>query len=212
MLRPRLLAAMGVATLAWLLVPPTVADEARALLSWNAGGIAYLALSFAFMSGVGPDQIRARAARQDEGAGVILVIILVAAASSFAAIGVLHTTIKTYAAWRPWLFGLAGSTIVTSWLVTQVVFAVHYAHDFYQPDDPECDARNGLDFPGASEPDYWDFLYFSTSIGATSQTSDVAIRSRTLRRLVTLHCVVAFLFNTSVLALTINLAASAVDR
>jgi uncharacterized membrane protein len=70
------------------------------------------------------------------------------------------------------------------------------------------EAAGGLIFPGDNRPDYWDFLYFSTSIGATSQTSDTAIRSKALRRLVTLHAVVSFFFNTTVLALTINLAAS----
>ena len=91
-----------------------------------------------------------------------------------------------------------------SWGVTQIVFAIHYAHDYYRPDDG---GAAGLRFPECEDPDYWDFLYFSTSIGATSQTSDTEIRSRALRRLVTLHATVAF-FNTAVLALTVNIAAS----
>jgi uncharacterized membrane protein len=88
-----------------------------------------------------------------------------------------------------------------------MAFALHYAHDYYSPDHGS-DARSGLVFPACEEPDYWDFLYFSTSIGATSQTSDISIKSRALRRLVTLHAVVAFFFNTAVLALTVNIAAS----
>ena len=68
-------------------------------------------------------------------------------------------------------------------------------------------AKQGLIFPDDDHPDYWDFFYFATSIGATSQTSDVAIRSKSLRRLVTFHAVLSFFFNTTVLALTINLAA-----
>ena len=94
-----------------------------------------------------------------------------------------------------------------SWGVTQVAFALHYAHDYYRPDD-SSDEGGGLDFPACNSPDYWDFLYFSTSIGATSQTSDVSIKSRALRRLVTLHATVSFFFNTAVLALTVNIAAS----
>jgi uncharacterized membrane protein len=66
----------------------------------------------------------------------------------------------------------------------------------------------GLDFPDDETPDYWDFLYFATSIGAASQTSDVAIRTKALRRLVTLHAVISFFFNTAVLALVINIGAS----
>ena len=91
--------------------------------------------------------------------------------------------------------------------MTQVAFALYYAHDYYLPDDGG-DAQGGLEFPGTEVPDYWDFLYFATSIGATSQTSDTAIKSHSLRRLVTLHSVIAFFFNTAVLALTVNIAAS----
>jgi uncharacterized membrane protein len=91
--------------------------------------------------------------------------------------------------------------------VTQVAFALHYAHEYYRP-DAGSDAERGLIFPETDVPDYWDFLYFSTSIGASSQTSDTAIRSRDMRRLVTLHAVISFFFNTAVLALTVNIAAS----
>ena len=97
-------------------------------------------------------------------------------------------------------------TIMISWIVTQVAFALHYAHAYYRPD--RAAIRAGLDFPECDQPDYWDFLYFSTSIGATSQTSNVSIKSRALRRLVTLHATVSFFFNTAVLALTVNIAAS----
>jgi uncharacterized membrane protein len=68
--------------------------------------------------------------------------------------------------------------------------------------------HGGLDFRGDRNPDYWDFFYFATSIGAASQTSDVSIHTKPLRRLVTLHAIISFFFNTAVLALTINLAAS----
>ena len=105
------------------------------------------------------------------------------------------------------LAGLGILTIIVSWSVTQVAFALHYAHDYYLPDGGS-DAQGGLDFPGTEMPDYWDFLYFATSIGATSQTSDTTIKSHSLRRLVTLHSVIAFFFNTAVLALTVNIAAS----
>ena len=90
----------------------------------------------------------------------------------------------------------------------QMTFTLHYAHEFYRPSVRGRDEIGGLVFPGESKPDYWDFLYFATSIGATSQTSDVGIRSRAIRRLVTVHAIVSFFFNSAVLALTINLAAS----
>ena len=90
------------------------------------------------------------------------------------------------------------------------MFAFHYAHEHYSPHGSHA-IEGGLDFPADRHPDYWDVIYFSTSIGATSQTSDVSIKSKEIRRLVTLHAVVSFFFNTMVLALTINLAASLVQ-
>ena len=154
-------------------------------------------------------RIQSRAAHRDDSRIVILLIILVAIAASFAAIAGLIGQAKapdTTATGKLLLTGLALLTLLTSWGVTQVAFAIHYAHGYYRPDDGT--PARGLRFPDCENPDYWDFLYFSTSIGATSQTSDTEIRSRALRRLVTLHAVVAFFFNTAVLALTVNVAAS----
>jgi uncharacterized membrane protein len=95
-------------------------------------------------------------------------------------------------------------TVVTSWTFTQVMFATHYAHDYYA-----AEARGnagGLEFPGAHAPDYGDFLYFSCVIGTSGQTADVSFVSRAMRRVGLLHCVLAFFFNTMLLALTINIA------
>jgi uncharacterized membrane protein len=103
--------------------------------------------------------------------------------------------------------GIAAATILCSWFFVHLIFAIHYAHDYYG----RGGTRGGLVFPGdkdgAAEPDYWDFLYFSFTIGAASQTSDVAVVSRRMRRLVLAHTVVAFLFNTTILALAVNVGA-----
>jgi uncharacterized membrane protein len=82
-------------------------------------------------------------------------------------------------------------------------FALHYAHEFYgEGRDREL---GGLKFPGRKEPDYWDFLYFSLVIAMTSQVSDVAITSRALRGVATMHGVLSFFFNLGILALTVNM-------
>jgi uncharacterized membrane protein len=86
-----------------------------------------------------------------------------------------------------------------------LVFALRYAHEFYTKSDDEL--QGGLDFPKEPEPDYYDFLYFSLVLGMTFQVSDVDITDRHLRRLATLQGFISFLFNTIILALTVNLAA-----
>jgi uncharacterized membrane protein len=210
MIRPRVFGATIAGVLALALLPESWPGNVRASVAWDAGGLVYLLFAFRLISTCGADRIKARAARRDDSRVVILTIILLAIAASFAAIAGLISQAKlptTAPTEKMLLAGLAVITIMTSWGVTQVAFALHYAHYYYRP-ELGSDTGAGLIFPGCDLPDYWDFLYFSTSIGATSQTSDTAIRSRGLRRLVTTHAVVAFFFNTAVLALTVNIAAS----
>ncbi len=99
------------------------------------------------------------------------------------------------------------ATLILSWLLTHVVFALRYAHEW---DAPRGDGhpREGLEFPGGQPPDYMDFLYFSLVLGMTFQVSDVQITARRLRRLATLHGLIGFLYNTVIIALTVNIAAS----
>jgi uncharacterized membrane protein len=105
-----------------------------------------------------------------------------------------------------WLSVLAGATVLLSWLLAHSVFAVHYAHGYYK--DLLEKRQRGLDFPGENDdPDYWDFLYFSFVVGMTAQVSDVQVMTRGWRRLVLAHGILSFLFNTVILALSINLLA-----
>ncbi len=209
MIRPRFYAAAIIGALGAAFLPHSLPHTVRSAIAWDLGGFVYLFFAFRMMASCGADRIKARAGRRDDSRVVILSIILLAIAASFAAIAGLIGEAKlltTGNSEKALLAVLAVVTIMTSWGVTQMAFALHYAHDYYRPD--EGDEAGGLIFPGCEDPDYWDFLYFSTSIGATSQTSDTAIKSRALRRLVTLHAIVAFFFNTAVLALTVNIAAS----
>jgi uncharacterized membrane protein len=164
------------------------------------------------MRGCGSDRIRTRAARQDDSGVVILVLVLLAMFSSFAAIfGLIGAAKNATDEGKLFFVGMAAATIVISWLVTQVAFTLHYAHEYYAPRQTSANAgesANPLTFPSDPTPDYWDFFYFATSFGAASQTSDVIINAKPMRRLTTLHAIVSFFFNTMVLALTINLAGS----
>lgn len=207
--RPKLYFAIACAALALWLMPATLPLAARAAAAWNIGGVVYLALAFALFRACHVDAIRRRSAREDESALVFLLLILAAIASSFSATIWLIGEAKAAKGQMAALFlGLSGVTILVSWTVTQIVFALHYAHSYYQPVPGTSDIVRGLKFPDDEHPDYWDFFYFTTSIGATSQTSDVSITSKSLRRLVAFQAVISFVFNTTVLALAINLAAS----
>jgi uncharacterized membrane protein len=208
-IRPRVYLAALAAVAAAVLLPSAVSGNLRTAIAGDIGAIVYLALGFRTMLSCGSDVIRKRAARQDDGKIVILILVLLAIALSFwTVIGVLSEAKQISDHTKHLRTLLAAATVGLSWLVTQVVFTFHYAHEFYRPDDTAEKLAGGLEFPHDGKPDYWDFFYFATSLGAASQTSDVAIRTKALRRLVTLHAVVAFFFNTAVLALAINIGAS----
>jgi uncharacterized membrane protein len=97
-------------------------------------------------------------------------------------------------------------TLALSWMLTHAVFALRYAHEFYTRTGDAEVPDGGLEFPREPNPDYWDFLYFSAVLGMTFQVSDVQITSRKFRRLATLHGLLGFMFNTVIVALTVNLA------
>jgi uncharacterized membrane protein len=102
-----------------------------------------------------------------------------------------------------WAIALVLVSLVLAWLFSNTIYALHYAHMFYLKGARGKDC-GGIDFPGTAEPDYWDFVYFSFTLGMTFQTSDVNITSRQIRRVVIGHCLAAFVFNLGVLAFTIN--------
>lgn len=174
----------------------------RLAMGWDAGVAVFLA---ATLAGVGrrntPDRIRARAAALDEAGPAILPLAVVAALASIAVV----VGEAAQADGELWKAALAMITVVLSWTFVHVIFALHYAHAFYS-DDAKGQDRGGLVFPGGEAPNYWDFLHFSLIIGVASQTADIAISDKALRRLSTLHSLTAFVFNTVVVALAVNLA------
>jgi len=206
-IRPKLYLAALAGAAVLVLTPASLSANVREVLAWDVSALVYLVAVLRMAMKSSGEMIRARAARQDDGRQAILIILLSAIAASLAAIaGLLNEAKASAHDLRMLHLVLAASTILMSWAVTQVVFTLHYAHEFYRPSDGQR-SDNGLNFPGDGNPDYWDFLYFATSIGAASQTSDVSVRTKTFRRLVTVHAIISFVFNTAILALAINLAA-----
>lgn len=176
------------------------------LLAWNAASLLYLALAWQTMRRVPVDVIQSRSVLQDEGKMTILLLVVAAAAAVLLAVGSQLANVRNLAAPERGLhLVLALSTIVTSWLFTQVLFAQHYAHDFYMA--RHLKAAEPLDFPGTPDPGYGDFFYFSCIIGTSAQTADVSFTTSGLRRIGTLHCVLSYFFNATLLALSINVAA-----
>jgi uncharacterized membrane protein len=205
--RPRLLICfiIGLAT-TWLL-PESLAQHSitKAIIGWNIGAGLYLLLAARLMFWSTHERMRKRALQQDEGRILVLVFVVTAALMCVGAIVAQLAVVKDlHGTLRYAHIALAALTIVTSWAFTQVMFALHYAHDYYATEIHG--EHGGLDFPGGHPPDYGDFLYFASVIGTSGQTADVSFTNRKMRRTGMVHCVLAFFFNTTLVALTINIA------
>lgn len=178
----------------------------RLAMGWDVGvGLYLLEAAFKLTRGKTVDDIRARASALDEAGPAVLPLALIAAVASIAVVIGEAMQVASGGGSTGGAAVLALVTVVLSWTFVHVIFAFHYAHLFYAPAAKGSD-RGGLIFPGDDDPDYWDFLHFSLIIGVAAQTADVQISDRGLRRTSTVHSVTAFVFNTVVVALTVNLA------
>jgi uncharacterized membrane protein len=202
--RPRTFISILIGVVAFFLLPGPLRLVTRLLISWDIFVALYLALVYTMMFRSGLTRIRRNAALQDDGRFLIL---LITALGAFASIAAIVFELGNNHHSGPELL-LTTGTIALSWAIVHTAFALHYAHDYYRGAKP-----GGLQFPSGDEhdhADYWDFVYFSFVIGMTAQVSDVGITDKTIRRTATVHGIISFVFNTALVALMVNIAASAI--
>jgi uncharacterized membrane protein len=204
----RTFAALAVGVVAYAACLPLLAEPTRAIIGWDCFAVVFLGLITAMAITATPAQMPANARAQEEGEWSIFAVVVFGTIMSFAAIISEFSGTKDMApAMKREHLTLVVATLVLTWLVTQVVFAMRYAHEYYTASG-NTGPDKGLEFPGCDDPDYWDFAYFAIVLGMTFQVSDVQITSRKLRRLATVHGLLGFVFNTVIVALTVNLAAN----
>jgi uncharacterized membrane protein len=205
--RPRLLTATALGIAAFLLLPGAHGVVTRGLLGWNVAVWIYLMLVAAMMLRADETHLRRSSVAQSEGAFTVLAIVALASMASLVGIVFELSAAKAPGvphAWPHVAFALV--TVAGSWLLMPTMFALTYASLYYR-----VDHGSGLQFPHDDtevHPDYDDFLYFAFTIAVASQTADVSVSGRAMRRLVLLQSVLSFAFNTAILAFTVNIAAS----
>ena len=202
--RPRTFFSVAMGMVAFFVLPGSLRLVTRLLVSWDIVIALYLLLVYVMVLRSGLAHIKRNAVLQDDGRFLILMVTALGAFASIAAIvselGEAHRS-------PPQLI-FATLTIALSWVAVHTTFALHYAHDYYRGGKP-----GGLQFPSGDQQDhadYWDFVYFSFVIGMTAQVSDVGITNKTIRRTATAHGIISFIFNTALVALMVNIAASAI--
>ncbi|MEZ0242973.1 MAG: DUF1345 domain-containing protein [Sphingomonas sp.] len=163
------------------------------------GAAAIFFLSCIPLLGHESERMRISACRNDANRVLLLLLTL---AVSFVILAAIASELMQRETTKSWSIPLIVGTLAMSWIFSNTIYALHYAHLFYS--DQDGGDAGGIDFPGTNEPDYWDFIYFAFCLGMTFQTSDVTISNGRVRRVVTLHCLAAFVFNLGVIAFTIN--------
>jgi uncharacterized membrane protein len=179
----------------------------RIVAAWDVGSLFYVLFTlFFFIRTLGRD-ISADAKRHQEGEWTVFTITLLGAVMSFAAI-FLFSQAAGHKTHEGISLAFVIATLILSWATTHITFAYRYAHEYYSYDLGGEDIDRGIEFPHDDRPDYLDFVYFAFVLGMTFQVADCNITAKKLRRLATVQGLIAFLFNTVILALSVNIAAS----
>ena len=211
--RWRLALALAAGLGAGLLAPVLLGTLARVVVGWVGFAATDLALILLGMWQADTDDIRRVAASEDLPRTQAFVLVVGAAIASLGAVVGLLGSLKGISKdLRALHVVLSVAAVVLAWTLVHLVFTLRYAHTYYSADEETGQDTGGLVFPddqGSGDgpkitPNYLDFAYFSFIIGMTAQTADIGIGSRALRRVSLLHSLIAFVFNTVIVALTIG--------
>lgn len=196
--------AVAAAVMVGFLAPPWLRGTVRLVADYDVAATFVLLGYFVFAFTNDEQRTRLRAAMEDPGRNIVLVVVIVSVAAGMSgAIVILGKGPYTHNATEHAVaVALAIGAAVLGWLVTHATYALRYAHLYYRDDG---DPGGGLTFPQTPEPDDFDFLYFSFVVGMTFQVSDVQVNDSGIRRLVLMHGLVSFVYNTAILALGVNL-------
>jgi uncharacterized membrane protein len=206
----RFFVALGAAILTLLALHGRGAFTTQLVAAWDVYAFVTLVLAWFVMTAKDPYEVRRNVRLQDASRTFLFVVVVWAATVSLFAVIVLLGASKNL---PPFSFaihaGLSVGAIVLSWTLVHTLFALRYAHVYYNDalKVGRDKIKGGLIFPDDANPDYLDFAYFSFVIGMTCQVSDVQISSKTMRRLATVHGVISFAFNTAILAMFVNIVA-----
>jgi uncharacterized membrane protein len=201
---PRLWISLATGSAVFFCLPAHWSTLSRVLVCWNCGVALFLTLIYVWMTRLTAEQICTKYIEEDESAPIILAVVTTAALFSLVAIVEPLATIKQVAgAQRVAHFALAALTLVNSWILVPTMFTTHYADLFYSAKEDD----RPLHFPQTPMPVFWDFAYFSFTIAAACQTSDVSTTNAGVRKAVIAHTVISFLFNASILGFAINVTA-----
>ena len=201
----KLVVSFGIATVvSAFLMPVHMEPMTRVMIGWDVFSICMLIISIVIFASMRPRQIRLLAKQEDAGRiGVFAIVLATTIGSLMGGMILLGSKVFLLGKGVETFIYLTG--VICSWFMLHTIFTYRYALLYYgdHPLDPDIHTV-GLQVPNELWPDYLDFAYFAFVIGMTFQVSDIEISSRTIRRVALMHGILSFLFNTVIVALTIN--------
>jgi uncharacterized membrane protein len=205
----KMLICLGIAIAVYLIIEIKNIDLlTHLMIGWDVFSLCLLIMTWITFFITSAKQIRIQSKVQDPNKSVIFIIILICTLASFFTVLLLIVTKKESESKAAWELPIAVAAMIFSWLLIHTSFTLRYAHIFYGDHETEPNTHaGGLEFPGDTLPDYLDFAYYSFVLGMTFQVSDVQITSRRFRRMALLHGILSFVFDTIMIALTINILA-----
>ncbi len=213
----RLYISLVLAMLVFILTRNNSSGVVSFMITWSTFCVSHLILSWTIILSFHPRKVKAIADKEDSsGAFIFLFVVLAAFISLFAVILLLQSVPLESKRGLSLHLILSLTSVCCSWLLIHTLFILRYAHLYYKASSrSNCDIdgkNSGLDFPNEKEPDYTDFAYFSFVLGMTFQVSDVQITSKTVRRLALLHSLISFIYNTVIVALSINILSGIISK
>jgi len=219
----RFLISIGLSLLIFLFLPQDIQMASRIIIGSTSFTIFAGSLIWAVIIGAKADDLRRIAAKEDSSVPVIFILVLFLAFASLFTVVLLLGSVKDLSNARLTRHILVSIlAVASSWILVHTIYVLHYARLYYSTlmDEEEILKDNdlpkrgmgGIDFPGDEDPDYMDFAYFSFVIGMTSQVSDVQVTSREMRRVVLAHGILSFVFNTFIVAISINIIAGLIQH
>ena len=205
----KLLICLAIAVVIYFIVEIKNIDVlTHVMIGWDTFSVCMIVMEWITFFITSAKQIRIQSKVQDPNRSIIFIIILICTLASFLTVLLLIVTKKDGDDGASWRLPIAVAGMLFSWILIHTTFTLRYAHIFYgdHKTNPNTHA-GGLEFPGDELPDYLDFAYYSFVLGMTFQVSDVQITSKRLRHLALLHGLISFIFDTTMIALTINILA-----
>jgi uncharacterized membrane protein len=195
-----------VGAIVFFIILPVLSWPSIVLFTWMAFSLTSIVLMWITILSSHPSDVQRIAKLQDTSRTMIFAFVIVASVISLLAVYFLLKSVKGHSQHVSDHALQAVAAVFVSWWLVHTIFTMRYAHMYYDitRDDGSARPGGGLQFPDEKNPDYLDFVYFAFVIGMTFQVSDVEILSRRIRRLAWLHGLISFIFNTAIVALSIN--------